>query len=218
MNRMIKGSQILADIRAGMKRSALMKKYALSPDELRSAFQQIRLEREARIAAILTDVTQGMTHLAIMKKHKISSGVLDEILSSATTLTDEQQLPQSDGHPVDLCDHVTIDFRTEPRHKPLREVSARDHKRNTDVCVLRNISNRGLCLSGTRARVEEICHISVLGDESGLVTPFELNAECRWRHTGDGFGQPLAGFRISRISPANLNRLCDFIEHHTRRI
>lgn len=204
----------MADIRAGMKRSALMKKYGLSSNELESVRRLIRLEREARLAAIVTDLTNGLPHIAIMQKHRISSGALERILRTASAVPMEHS-PDSRSRRIEMPDEVTIDFRTEPRHTPVGLILAHDRKDKTGECLLRDISMSGLCLSGARARVNETCDIAILGDGSGLVAPFELKAECRWQYDEETSGQSMAGFRITRISPRNLNRLCELIENHT---
>ena len=214
MNRIIKGSQIVADIREGMKPYAIMRKYGLSSQELKSLYRQIRFEQEARVAAIVADIVNGVPHLAIMKKHQISSGTLEKLLRTASIVPAEQ-LPSSAGRRDTIVDEVTVDFRSEPRHKPMAEISAYDHRGRVGDCFLRDISERGLSLAGTRTEIHETCEVAILGDDSGLVSPFELKAECRWRYDVESTGRPMAGFRITMISPANLNRLWEFIENHT---
>lgn len=191
-----------------------MKKYGLSPRELRTVYRQIRLERETRLAGIIVDLMKGVPHVAIMQKHRLSSGALERILRTASTMTIEH-LPDSSNYDAELCDEVTIDFRTEPRHKPLGSISAWDHRGSIGECLLRDISKWGLCLLGAQASVNETCELAILGDDLGLVAPFELKAECVWKVKESKCGRPLAGFRITEISPGNLKKLLEFIENHT---
>lgn len=214
MSRTIKGSEIVADLRAGMHGSEIMEKYSLSQRELRSVIRQVKLERDARIQRISADFLKGMPVTALMKKYGISASALRTVLAPfSVELTLE--VPDLDRHHSDACDQVIINYRREPRHQPVGEISARIHTGEIREGFLRDISEHGLALVGVRTRVSEVGGISVLGDDSGLIEPFELTAECRWTGTESNLGRPMAGFLIAEISPSNSLRLRDLIENYT---
>lgn len=216
MNRRIIGREIVADIRAGMRDSQLKKKYSLSSRDLRGVYRQLKLEREARIAEIVTDLMKGLSQSYVMSKHQISARTLNKILH---TLSSGQmsELSKIGEELPQLSDDVMIDFRRKERYRPLVKIMCWDHKSGVGECLLRDISEDGLSLVGSQARVNEVTQIAILGDETGLVVPFELEAECKWRETDADLGQPVSGFRIVNISTENSARLMELVENHTDR-
>lgn len=214
LGRTLKGSEIIADLRAGMKSSEVMKKYALSPRELKSVLRQVRRERDARICRIAADLMKGMPHDAVMQKHGISPAGLKTVLE-VFSVELAIEMPALSSQSSDVCDQVVIDFRNEPRHKPLGVILAQAHLWTIRECVIRDISQHGLGLVGARAPVDEICTVSILGNDSGLVEPFELKALCRWAGMESKLGKPMAGFRIEQISPSDSLKLRQLIESYT---
>jgi uncharacterized protein (DUF433 family) len=218
MTRKIVAKEILADIRAGMGRSELMEKYALSSLELQHAFDQIARERETRARAIATDLRQGVSDLELMKTYQLSASAFHRILK---TLLDRGFITQDDlkNKSPSGFDVVILDLRKEARHVPAIPITICDATNQKDCAenrhVLRDISGHGLAVKGIDVQVHDIRRIILLGDDFGDVAPFEFEAECRWIRNEACDDQPLAGFEITNISQEDSERLVDFIERFT---
>ncbi len=55
-----------------------------------------------------------------------------------------------------------------------------DQKDRKNGGRLKNISYKGLGVVGLPASIGETKSFAILGDDLGLVNPFEVTAECRW--------------------------------------
>lgn len=87
----IDASLALKDIRNGMSRSELMKKYKLSPKGLDSLFRKLeealsqmnghkRPQKEIKAVDILNDLNSGLNEVELMEKYKISALALNGLL------------------------------------------------------------------------------------------------------------------------------------------
>ncbi len=191
--------------------SELQEKYSLSLRELESVFRQIDHERRARARAIAADLKTGIPDAALMEKFQLSEDgfqrILEVLLAQGLITPEDLAMRRAVRH-----DLVILDLRIGARHHPALSVTVCDKRKPTRRYVLQDISEDGFCLRGMEVQVTEVKKIAVLGDDFGVTAPFEFEAQCRWRKSGTPSEQPLAGFAITKISPADLSLLLDFIE------
>jgi hypothetical protein len=82
----------------------------------------------------------------------------------------------------------------------------------SNVGRVKDVSGRGLAVIGMQASIGEDKSIAILGDDLGLISPFEVRVECRWVSIGSGNTEPVAGFQIRAISERDLVWLREFLE------
>ena len=81
--------------------------------------------------------------------------------------------------------------------------------------TVKDITEKGLAVRGIKAEIGESKSFAILGDEIGLIDPFELSAECRWVGIDESNGQTVAGFMVTTISDQDLlglQQLIDFLD------
>jgi len=215
MKRRIDGREILRDLAAGMSEEALSKKYDLSAEQLRATREQFLEIRMRRVKSILNDIQRGMTDSQLMEKFQLSP----------EWLTNVKRMSMSVGGPEaedGLISRTTAngttnrpDSRSALRNFPSVVVSVCEPGKASTQYQLNDITEAGVGISGIEAQIGQIKTIVVLGDDLGLVSPFEFQAECRWIGTQKPDGLPCAGFRITEISDENFVYLKDFMGNFT---
>jgi hypothetical protein len=81
--------------------------------------------------------------------------------------------------------------------------------------TVKDITEKGLAVRGISAEIGEFKTFAILGDEIGIIDPFELSAECRWVGRDESNGQTVAGFVVTKISDQDLlslQQLIDFVD------
>lgn len=198
-----------------MTEEALRNKYGLSAEQLRATRRQFREIRIRRVKAILHDIELGMTNSELMEKYQLSPEGLTKVRKeSLESYGMEVEGDQSSYVPGDR-DTMRVDLRKALRNLPSVVVSVCEAGKGGATYQLNDITEAGVGISGIAARIGEIKTIVVLGDEHGIVTPFEFQAECRWSGTQEPDGMPCAGFRITKISDKDYRTLREFIGQYT---
>jgi uncharacterized protein (DUF433 family) len=82
---MIYGKEIVRDLRSGMTRQEIMRKYGLSVKQLKKAFEIILRERKKVAEAIAEDVRSGMKDSELMEKYRLSNSALQKICQTLLT-------------------------------------------------------------------------------------------------------------------------------------
>jgi len=209
----ISGREIIHDICSGMTRWELMLKYGLSGKQLKKAFEII-LEEHRRLAAeIAEDVRLSMTDSELMQKYKLSSCGLQKVFQKLLKhglleATDIQRLKV----PLDIGAAVHSERRQISRRSPLFQVMACDKANHGTRGTVKDITEKGLAVRGIEADIGERKNLLILGDDFGLLDPFELEAECRWTGTDGSEALWVAGFEVVIISDEDLQKLQEFIE------
>lgn len=215
MKRRIDGRGFLKDLAKGMSEEALRTKYALSAEQLRTACNQFVKIRQRRLQAILDDIGVGMTDTELMEKYQLRPAglcrVMEDLLASRGVGSQDLQISplRANGGTK------RTESRNASRNFPVVLVSACEAGQGDTAYQLNDITHEGVGISGITAHIGEIKTIVVLGDEFGLVDPFEFQAECRWTGTQEPHGDPCAGFRITKISDQDYGFLEEFIGHYT---
>jgi uncharacterized protein (DUF433 family) len=209
----ISGSEIIHDIRTGMTRWDLMLKYGLSGGQLKKAFEIILEERRKIAAEIAEDVRSGMTASELMEKYQLSTSGLQEVCQNILT---EGSLGPSDTNslkpPLSKGESVHHERREVSRRSPSLRIVVSDRSNDGLSGTVKDIAEKGLAVRGLEADVGELKTLAILGDDIGILDPFELTAECRWAGSEGSDGQSVAGFRVTAISDQDLQRLQELIE------
>ena len=98
------------------------------------------------------------------------------------------------------------------RRIPTLQIVVFDRDDDGSMGTVRDVTHKGLALRGIEADIGERKNLWILGDDLGLIDPFELEAECRWVGSEVLEGQSVAGFQVIRISGEDLQKLLEFIE------
>lgn len=208
----IVGRDILTDVRSGLTNDQLMDKYQLSPKQLDDVLKKILNTSRDLAKKIAGDVRRGMIVSELMEKYQLSREGLYRAFEKLLELgfIDQKVLGRclSPANP----ENSSGEKREGHRRVPRSLVTVVDRANPRNMGRLRDISGKGLGVVGMRTYVEEDKSIAILGDDIGVVSPFEVRAECRWVATGSKTTEPVAGFQIRQISEQDLKWLRKFIE------
>jgi len=209
----ISGREIIKDLSSGMTRWELMLKYKLSGAQLKKAVEMVRAERRRVTEKLGADVRSGMTRSEIMQKYQLSNAELQNVCRKLLT---EGSLGPADIQglklPLDDGSSVYKERRGISRRSPSLEIVVCDGGNDGARGTIKDITEKGLAVRGIEAEIGERKILWILGDDLGIVDPFELEAECRWQASDASQGQSVAGFQVIRISGADLQKLQEFIE------
>ena len=209
----ISGREIIHDMRSGMTRWELMLKYGLSGEQLKKAFEIILEERRKIAVKIAGDVRSGMTGSELMEKYQLSNSGLQNVCQKLLT---EGLLGSADikglTPPLDNGASVHHERREVSRRSPSLRIVVSDRSNDGLSGTVKDITEKGLAVRGIEADVGELKTLAILGDDIGLVDPFELMAECRWVGSEGSEGQSVAGFQVIAISDQDLQRLQELID------
>jgi uncharacterized protein (DUF433 family) len=208
--RRITGRDILGDIRSGMTRAQLMDKYQLSCKQLDHVFEKLLEESWNLAKRIVEDVRCGMSDSDLMEKYQLPKNGLqaafERLVEGGFIFRDELDRPRSEAiPPPSPCDK-----RQRRRYVPSFSVRIVDQMNPRHRGRLKDISDQGLGVVGVEVATGEMRSIAVLGDDLGVIDPFEVTAECRWSAKSES-GEPIAGFLINNISETDLAWLRRFI-------
>ena len=209
----ISGSEIIHDIRTGMTRWDLMLKYGLSGEQLKKAFEIILEERRKIAVEIAGDVRSGMTGSELMEKYQLSNSGLQNVCQKLLT---ERLLGPSDinglKQPLSNGESVHHERREVSRRSPSLRIVVSDRSNDGLSGTVKDITEKGLAVRGIEADIGELKTLAILGDDIGILDPFELMAECRWVGSEGSEGQSVAGFQVTSISDQDLQRLQELID------
>ena len=215
----VSGRDIIHDVRSGMTCWELMLKYRLSGAQLKKAFDKILKKRQRAAIAIAEDVRSGVTGSELMHKHRLSNSGLQKVCQ---TLLRDGLLGPPDIQRLKLPLDSDAVSHHERRQIPWRypgypslQIMVCDRSNDRAIGTVKDITDKGLAVRGIEAGIGERKTLAILGDDLGLIDPFELEAECRWIGIEESEGQPVAGFRVTAITDQDLyalQRLIEFID------
>ncbi len=78
--------------------------------------------------------------------------------------------------------------------------------------IVTNITERGLGVKGMKAEVDEVKKLVIKPDKFFQLTPFKLQAVCRWVNSADDVMEVLSGFETTAIRHSDLQKLRNLIE------
>ncbi|MGO9120467.1 MAG: PilZ domain-containing protein, partial [Desulfomonilaceae bacterium] len=209
----ISGKDIVRDINSGMNGLQLMAKYGFSAQQLKKAVEIILKERRRITIAFADDVRCGLTAPELMKKYQLSDSGLQKVYNQLLTdrLLQPTDIKEFKG-PFERPAPFLHERRETPRRTPSVPIAVYDSSNNGPKGTIKDISEKGLAVRGIAGIVGESKILSILGDDFGLVDPFELEVECRWTGIEAPGAQQVAGFKITGISDPDLRKLQQLIE------
>jgi uncharacterized protein (DUF433 family) len=209
----ISGREIIHDMRSGMTRWELMLKYGLSGEQLKKAFEIILEEQQKTAGEIAGDVRSGMTGPELMEKYQLSNSGLQNVCQKLLT---DGVLGTADikglKPPLDNGASVQHERRQISRRSPSLQIVVCDRGNDSMRGIVKDITEKGLAVKGIEADIGELKTLAILGDDIGILDPFELTAECRWVGSEGSEGQSVAGFQVIAISDEDLQSLQGLID------
>ncbi len=209
----ISGKEIVRDLHSGMTRWEIMHKYGFSGEQLRKAFELVAEERKRMAQKIAGDVRSGMKDSELMEKYQLSNSGLQKICQTLLTEgflgTDEIKglKPHSNNGAS-----VFQDRRQLSRRVPSMQIIVCDRNNESLRGTVKDVTEKGLAIRGLGVGVGELKTLAILGDDLGLIEPFELKAQCRWVGNEGCDGPSVAGFQVIAISDQDLQSLQRFVE------
>jgi uncharacterized protein (DUF433 family) len=225
--RKIKARDIVNDIRSHMTDPELMAKYDLSAKGLQSAFikllnaramTQAELDRrpaayddkavirQIKTTEIVKDLRSGMTDFGLMEKYNVSSEGLQKAFQS---LVEAGALRREEisGRPAQ-DDSVFIECMRElPRQHLAMAVTIYEVARPEVKGTLRDISEKGVGITGIPARVGEVKTLVIPAETFIEADKIVFEAKCVWAQTEGTEDRYVAGFQITSISEKCLDHL-----------
>ena len=209
----ISGKEIIQDLRSGMTRWELMLKYRLSGAQLKKALQIVLGERQKVAVEMAADVRSGLTGAQLMQKYHLSTSglrkVCQKLLQDGLLGTLEIQglkLPLDDGASVHK------ERRQIPRRVPSFKITVSDRGNEGVRGTVKDVTEKGLAVKGIEAHTGERKTLWILGDDLGIIDPFELEAECAWVRSERSKERSVAGFQVVAISDEDLQKLQQLIK------
>jgi hypothetical protein len=224
----IKARDAVRDIRSGMTDTGLMEKYGLSAKGLQSLFLKL-LEAKAITHAemnqrravyhdktlvqqidardIVKDIRSGMTDSELMKKYDLSSEGLRFALQ---TLTDTEVIALEELYAASSSAHDTVfveNMRELPRQHLAMAVTIYEATRPEVKGTLRDISEKGVGITGIPARVGEVKTLAIPAETFTEVDNIVFEAKCVWAEMEGTEEEYVAGFQITSISEKCLDHL-----------
>jgi uncharacterized protein (DUF433 family) len=211
--RAISGKEIVRDLRSGMTRWELMLKYDLSHEQLKKTFEIILGERRKIALKIAGDVRSRMKDSELMEKYQISNSALQKVFQTLLTegLLEPGEIKDLKP-PVNNGASVHHERRQISRRVPSLQIVVSDGSKDGLSGTVKDITEKGLAVRGIEAEIGELKTLTILGDDLGLIDPFELSAECRWVGSEGCDGQSVAGFQVIAISDEDLQSLRQFVD------
>lgn len=225
--REVSAKEALKDIQAGMDEASLMKKYKLSRRGLESLYRELRRlglmespqqspenhpKVRIKIKEIVKDIRAGMTDTDLMRKYSLTSKSLQSILIKLLDLKaitrDMLVASTAVEEPILVAERI----RELPRYYLDFEIPIYDPADPATQGRVRDVSDKGLGIIGLETAVDQIRQFVVLGDPFGVVSPFEVQAKCRWYKPEDAEGRHVSGFQIVSIGEQDSAQLRKLIE------
>jgi hypothetical protein len=167
-----------------------------------------------RISDIVHDIRTGVAEYDLMSKYGLSSRGLQSAfrkLIAANAVSYEEICGRSPDY-EDTCE--VVESRLLERNYVIFELPVLDVNDVRNSGWIRDLTEKGLKVSGLRAYQGEVMKLLIVPDGLEDFEPLSLEARCRWvSHEGSG-AKTLAGFQIANISADTrdqLNRLIELI-------
>jgi hypothetical protein len=212
--RRLNARELLEDIRSGVGQDGLIEKYQLSENGLQRLFEELDragllkhctqpdstpTKITVNINQVAADIRHGLGRDQLMEKYRLTSRafrwVCMELVSNGLLSWRELYENLSSGSEGLVLDkpresrRFTLDFDVEIHEAGHSEAPGK----------VRDVTERGIGVSGIRAKVDERKTLVIAGDEFGEFATFTFDAICRWASKAPG-GDYIAGFEVSYIS------------------
>ncbi len=169
------------------------------------------VEREIKAKEIVNDIVSGIGDNELMHKYRLTYRGLQSVFKK---LADSKIVDPSllEGRIVpQLSSETTIVTRL-PRKDIFVPLPVEDAANPESRGIVTNITERGLGVKGMKAEVDEVKKLIIKPDKFFQLTPFKLQAKCRWVKSADEVHEILAGFETIAIRHRELQKLRNLIE------
>lgn len=176
------------------------------------------MKRTILVGELVNDIRGGMTDAELMRKYDLALEGLQRVfkqLLDFRAMREEEiygRLPAyADEVIIGAPEAVLENLREDPRYHVDTAICVYDARKSEVKGALRDIHLRGMGVRGFRAAVDETSTFVVAPEAPLGVEPFMFEAQCRWTGRERG-GELCAGFRITKISEENQEKLERLIE------
>ncbi|MBI5251614.1 MAG: PilZ domain-containing protein [Desulfomonile tiedjei] len=169
----------------------------------------MRSRRIIEAREIVRDVRDGMSDAELMKKYNLSSKGLQSAFQKLVDnriMTVQELYGQRESESGDDT-MIIYDMRQLPRYLLTVVVPVYDDARPQQQGMLRDITEKGIGITGIQARIGEIKTLAIVCGEYFGGNDIRLEAECRWVEHDPSGDSWQAGFQIIKISKENLVQL-----------
>jgi hypothetical protein len=170
------------------------------------------LKPRIRAVDVIRDIRSGMSAAELMKKYTFSSRglhVLFRKLLEAKAMTKDELENHSALYQVE--DDVK-GVRRSVRKRTVFLVHVYDAKNPSGKGVVRDVSEKGLCIEGIQSSIGEVKSLIIRTGAFGSGTTAVFDAKCRWVNRAVG-PRVVAGFEITSISTLDSTELRKLIPH-----
>jgi hypothetical protein len=212
--RRLNARELLEDIRSGVGQDGLIEKYQLSENGLQRLFEELDragllkhcaqpdntpAKITVNINQVAADIRHGLGRGQLTEKYRLTSRALRwvcmELVSNGLLSWKELYEKLSSS-----SEGLVLDKPRESRRYTLGfDVEIHEAGHSEAPGKVRDVTQRGIGVSGMRAKVDERKTLVIAGDEFGEFATFTFDAVCRWASRAPG-GDYLAGFEVSYIS------------------
>jgi hypothetical protein len=212
--RRLNARELLEDIRSGVGQDGLIEKYQLSENGLQRLFEELDragllkhcaqpdstpAKITVNINQVAADIRHGLGRDQLMEKYRLTSRafrwVCMELVSNGLLSWRELYEKLSSG-----SEGLVLDKPRESRRFALAfDVEIHEAGHSEAPGKVRDVTERGIGISGIRTKVDERKTLVIAGDEFGEFATFTFDAVCRWASKAPG-GEYVAGFEVSYIS------------------
>lgn len=214
-DREVNVKEILADLGSGLDSAALMEKYRLSERGLENLFRDLEAmgllkqfwDRAShpscikiRTADIVADIREGMGSTELRKKYGLTPWGVQKTLRKL--MAARVMKPESLCHELRLrYEAVSPDEVRETKRYYLDfEVNVHEEGCPDIVGSVRDMSRKGIGLTGIEAQVDETKSLVLSPDGPSSGEQVRLRAKCLWVRRDERSGECLAGFEIAPLS------------------
>ncbi len=172
------------------------------------------LKAKIRAIDVIRDIRSGMSAAELMRKYKFSSRGLHvlfrKLLGAKAMTKDELENQPALYHVGDDVKGV----RRLLRKRTVFTVHVYDAKNPSAKGVVRDISEKGLCVEGIHSSIGEVKSFIIRTGVFGSGTTAVFEAKCRWVNRADTPGpRVVAGFEITSISTLDSTELRKLMPH-----
>lgn len=174
-------------------------------------------KRTIKAKEIVNDIRARMTDAELMAKYSLSAKGLESIFKKLLKVKAVTRKELYGRFPF-LDDTVNLDnVRKIPRNFPAFPLPIYETANMHVEGSVRDITEKGLQVSGIEARPEETKEFVIRADEFQDIYPIVFQAVCRWTTNGAGTNGSVAGFEITDLSAEGTREIRNLIRSLTLR-
>lgn len=223
--RRVNVKHVLRDIRSGVTNSALMQKYQLSPKALEKLFlgmtdagisffreRQANNKKRVSVREIVRDVRQGLSETELMQRHELSSRGLQ---SALWKLVDSGVLTWGEvlgAYADDDGSEAARRNRQWTRGYPVLSVHVLEESHPENVGKVKDLTEKGLGVTGMLAQVNEQKTLVVVPDEYLGFKSFSIGVACKWYVPPINRFPSAAGFAIIAMDKEGFEGLQEVLQ------